>query len=249
MCRKKILLTGGAGFIGSHINQVLIESGYQTVIIDNLCNSRKITNTKAIFMPGDLRSSAFLTKVFTKYNFEAVIHLAAHIDVGESFLNPNKYYNHNVLGSINLLNFMLKHQVLKLIFSSSAAVYGHPQSSIITEQHPLKPISPYGKSKLIIENILEDLAISHSLKYCSLRYFNAAGGDPAGNLKNYQKKPSNLIPILIYAVKERIPQISIFGDDHSTKDGTCVRDYIHVHDLAIAHKKALEKDFVNHLNY
>ncbi len=239
MSRKQVLVTGGAGFIGSNVNKMLNEVGYTTVVFDNLSKGSPKAVIRGTFIQGDLLDSAALEALFSKNQFDAVIHFAAFTDVGESVTNPSIYYRNNLSGSLNLLEAMRRHQVDTLIFSSSAAVYGTPNSSKILENHPCNPINPYGESKLMVEKILHSYHQAYGLKYCSLRYFNAAGGDPAGELKNYKTKENNLIPIALRSLKNE-SVLTIFGTDYPTKDGTCIRDYIHVYDLGSAHISAMQ---------
>jgi UDP-glucose 4-epimerase len=236
---KKVLIVGGAGFIGSYVNKLLHVSGYQTVILDNLIAGSKESVTRGTFFEGDMGNPDLLDRLFLQHKIDAVMHFAAHIDHRESTANPSKYYRNNVMNTFNLLDAMIRHQVNTFIFSSSASVYGFPESDLITENHPCKPVSPYGASKYMVERILED----YSLRYCALRYFNAAGGDPEGEVKNFKKKEVNLIPLILRSLKKGDGSITVFGTDHNTRDGTCVRDYVHVHDLARAHITAMERLF------
>lgn len=231
---KRVLITGGAGFIGSHVNLMLNEAGFETFIFDNLSRGSPKAVIAGTLIEGDLLDEQALSQAFLSHKFDAVLHFAALIDVGESFEKPLSYYRNNVQGTLNLLHAMKNASVDKLIFSSTAALYGYPEEIPIKEDHPIHPINPYGRSKMMIEKILAD----SSFRYISLRYFNAAGGDPHGILKNYKKKESNLIPLVVRAAKEG-RTLSIYGEDYETKDGTCIRDYIHVYDLATAHLLAL----------
>lgn len=237
---KKVLVVGGAGFIGSHVNKMLHAQGIETVVYDNL----SVGNTKAVingdFIKGDITDEKSLETLFLKHRFDGVMHFAALIDVGESVLHPAKYYANNVSGTLKLLDAMLRHGVKQLIFSSSAAVYGAPQQQYLDESHSCLPINPYGQTKLMVESILHDYSQAYGLKFCSLRYFNAAGGDPEGKIKNYKKKEHNLIPVILRSLKDQTGPVTIFGTDYPTIDGTCIRDYIHVCDLGTAHIKALE---------
>lgn len=195
------------------------------------------------FIEGDIADASLLNDIFLRQPIHAVMHFAAYIDVGESVVNPAKYYLNNVVNALNLLNAMIKYDVKKLIFSSTAAVYGHPKEGLIDENHPCKPINPYGESKLMIEKILRDYDHAYGLRYCSLRYFNAAGGDSVGRIKNYQRSTSNLIPRILLSLKKGGNEAVIYGTDYHTLDGTCIRDYIHVEDLGSAHIAALEQLF------
>lgn len=240
MKKQVILIVGGAGFIGSHVNKMLHRKGYQTVVLDNLSRGHRETVRYGTFIEGDLAHSHILNHIFEMYSVQAVMHFAAYIDVGESVQHPAKYYLNNVAHTLNLLIAMVQHQVKTLIFSSSAAVYGHPLNSCIKEDHPCKPINPYGESKLIIENILRDFESAYNLKFCCLRYFNAAGGDPEGEIKNYQFQTPNLIPRILLSLKKEESSVTIYGTNYSTQDGTCIRDYIHLEDLGSAHIIAME---------
>lgn len=230
---QTILVTGGAGFIGSHVNLLLNEAGYNTLVFDNLSRGDARSVKGGLFIEGELDEVEI---VFKNHKIDAVIHFAALTDVGESVSNPLLYYKNNVIGTLRLLEAMQKAGTDKIIFSSSAAVYGIPKEIPITEKAPIAPINPYGKTKAMIESVLADLPI----KSISLRYFNAAGGDPHGILKNYKKKENNLIPLLIKGLKEGKP-LTVYGSDYDTLDGTCIRDYIHVSDLASAHLLALKR--------
>lgn len=240
MTKKTVLITGGAGFIGSHVNQKLHEANYQTIVLDNLCRGFREAVLNGIFIHGDLQDAALLHQIFSTYKIDAVMHFAAYIDVGESVQDPLKYYQNNVAGTLQLLQAMCRHQTKVSIFSSSAAVYGVPDKPSISESHPCQPINPYGRTKLYIEEILKDLSHSNAIKFTALRYFNAAGGDPQSKIKNFRQKEHNLIPKVLRCIQKNQP-IKIYGTDYPTPDGTCIRDYIHVNDLASAHIKAMEK--------
>lgn len=240
MNRNTILITGGAGFIGSHVNKMLKQAGYSTVVLDNLFHGSQETLTDTPFIKENIGSSKILDQLFTDYQFQAVMHFAAFIDVGESVVNPAKYYLNNVCNTLTLLNAMVKYEVKSLVFSSSAAIFGLPQHIPISENHPCQPINPYGESKLIIEKILRDFDQAYGLKSCCLRYFNAAGGDPEGKIKYHQTHITNLIPLILRQIKTGKGILTIFGTDYPTFDGTCVRDYIHIEDLGTAHIKSME---------
>lgn len=234
---RTILITGGAGFIGSHVNDMLNKGGHATVVLDNLSTGVREAVMQGTFIEGDIADTPLLDKIFTTYKIDVVMHFAASIDVGESITNPAKYFKNNLANTINLLNAMIRHKVNIFIFSSTAAVYGNPLNTLIDENHPCIPINPYGTSKLMVEQILFDFA-KHGLKYCALRYFNAAGGDPNGKIKNFKKIEHNLIPSIL-----RTSKVTIYGSDYDTPDGTCIRDYIHVTDLGAAHIAAMERLF------
>lgn len=240
MKQKIILVVGGAGYIGSHVNKMLNQAGYKTVVLDNLSKGDSRSVIKGTFVQGDMGKEEDLDKIFTTYPIDAVFHFAAFTDVGESVEHPYNYYKNNLCNTLNLLNAMLRYQIKTFIFSSTAAIFGEPQAKKIEEDHPCHPINPYGQSKLMVENILKDFDKAYGIKFCALRYFNAAGGDPDGELKNYQKKSNNLIPIVLNCIKNDKP-VTIFGTDYPTLDGTCIRDYIHIWDLGNAHITAMEE--------
>lgn len=234
----KILVTGNAGYIGSHTVKELMKSGYETIGIDNLVRGHRWA-AKGNFEVCDLQDREKLRKIFQTHSIDAVIHFAGFAYIPESFEKPLLYYKNNVGGSLNLLETMIDHGVENIIFSSSCAVYGIPEKIPISESHPRNPISPYGWSKLMIERILEDFQASYGLKYVSLRYFNAAGADPEGELGEVHDPETHLIPnVLNAALKGN--KVNIFGTDYPTPDGTCIRDYIHVSDLASAHVLSLK---------
>ena len=237
--KKKILVVGGAGFIGSHVTKFLERNGYQTVIFDNLSTGDARSIIQGEFVKGDLASKSDLQALFETYSFEAVLHLAAHIEVGESVKDPLKYYRNNVANSLNLFETMIRYHVKNLIFSSTAAVYGDPIFTPMTEEHPCLPINPYGRTKLMIESILQDLHKGYEFNYIALRYFNAAGGDSELIIKNYQTAQANIIPRIFKSLADQTP-LTVYGSDYPTRDGTCIRDYIHLEDLASAHVKAME---------
>ena len=238
---QNILIVGGAGYIGSHINKMLHKAGYRTVILDNLSNGNKKTVKYGEFIEGDLGDKQLLDRIFKEYPIKAVMHFAAFIDVGESISHPIKYYQNNVTNTLSLLETMIKNACMTFIFSSTAAIFGHPHSLPMTEEHPCHPINPYGETKWMIEKILRSCDTAYGLKSCCLRYFNAAGGDPEGEINNYQKQSTNLIPLLLKNLKSGTGALTVFGSDYPTKDGTCIRDYIHIDDLGTAHIKGLEQ--------
>ncbi len=236
-----ILVTGGAGFIGSQVNKQLHKAGYSTVVLDNLSRGHRKAVVHGTFIQGDIKDIPLLKQLFKKFSIDVVMHFAAFIDVGESVKSPLKYYENNVVNTLILLEAMVESNVKKLIFSSSAAIFGHPQALPINETHPTHPINPYGRTKLMIEEILQDMDRAYELKSCCLRYFNAAGGDPEGEIKNHKPQESNLIPLALRSLKDPKKALTIFGSDYPTPDGTCVRDYIHVYDLAQAHIAAMQR--------
>ncbi|MGC8746926.1 MAG: UDP-glucose 4-epimerase GalE, partial [Candidatus Saccharicenans sp.] len=239
----KVLVTGGAGYIGSHTVKELIKKGYEIIIFDNLSTGRKELVKGGQLIEGDLQSRESIKALFRSHSIQAVLHFAALMQVGESFLDPQKYYRHNLLTTLNLLEAMLEAGVKYFVFSSSAAVYGEPQYLPIDENHPLTPINPYGATKFMVERILEDYGRAYNLRYISLRYFNAAGADPDGQLGEMHEPETHLIPCLLLYWLGKKSDFQVFGNDFPTPDGTAIRDYIHVTDLARAHLLALEKLF------
>lgn len=238
---KKILVVGGAGYIGSHTLRHLVHKGYGCVALDNLsCGHKEAVDDVPLEM-ADLLDKSSLKNVFDKYDINAVIHFAAFSLVGESVSNPQKYYQNNVCGTLNLLDVMLEHNVKKIVFSSTCATYGNPQYLPMDEKHPQNPINPYGQTKLVIEKIFGDYASAYGLKYIALRYFNAAGASTDAKIGESHNPESHLIPLVLKAIKGERECVKIFGNDYDTPDGTCLRDYIHVDDLAEAHRLALEK--------
>jgi len=235
-----ILVTGGAGYIGSHTIKQLLKRGYDVVAYDNLSEGHRELVLCDEFVEADLADLNALRETFERYPIEAVMHFAALTQVGESVEDPEKYYQNNVTGGLNLLRAMREHDVKPFIFSSSAAVYGDPTEIPIKEDHPKRPKSPYGQTKLIFEQILEDYSRAYGIKYIALRYFNAAGSDPEGQIGEWHNPETHLIPIVLEAALEKRDHVEIFGTDYETKDGTCIRDFIHVDDLAAAHILALE---------
>lgn len=240
MSKGSILVTGGAGFIGSIANKKLAEAGYETVVLDNLSHGDRRAVTQGTFIQGDIADTSLLNRIFQEHRFRAVFHFAALIDVGESVLRPMIYYQNNIFGTLNLLKVMAGHGVKQFIFSSSAAVYGIPKDIPVKETTRCEPINPYGETKLKIEEILKELDEQLKFRSCSLRYFNAAGGDHTGKIANYKAKESNLIPVALRTLLNPSKKVTIYGTDYATPDSTCVRDYIHVDDLVDAHLLALD---------
>ncbi len=236
----KILLVGGAGYIGSHMLKILLGEGHQVITFDNLSSGHRDAVLGGEFIQGDLADSAALDQVFSQHQPEAVMHFASYIQVGESVKRPDIYYQNNVANTLNLLNVMLKYDVKKFIFSSTAAIFGEPNAAPIDERHPKQPVNPYGKSKWIIEQVLADYDLAFGLKSICLRYFNAAGADPEGQLGERHEPETHLIPLLLQVASGRKSDIHVFGRDYDTEDGTCIRDYIHVVDLCKAHLLALQ---------
>jgi len=244
MKKQVILVTGGAGFIGSHVNKMLNRKGYRTVVLDNLSRGHREAVPYGNFIEGDLADSDVLNHIFETYSISAVMHFAAYIDVGESVKEPIKYYLNNVSYTLNLLMAMMRYRVKTLIFSSSAAVYGLPLAIPIKEEYPCNAMNPYGESKWMVEKILQNFEVAYGLKFCSFRYFNAAGGDPEGEIKNLQEHSSNLIPLILLSLKKKEGFVTIYGTDYPTPDGTCIRDYVHIEDLGTAHMTAMEQLFM-----
>ncbi len=241
--KGKILVTGGCGYIGSHTVKVLQDLGYEVVVFDNLSTGRKEAVRGDELIVGDLKDAKTLDQVFAENKFDAVIHFAASIDAEESVNNPSKYFRNNVINGLNLLNTMIKHSVSKIVFSSTAAVYGDTLEFPITESTRCKPINPYGESKLMFEKILRWYSKGHGIHSVSLRYFNAAGAWPDASLglNHVGGGESHLIPRILKVALGETPEVKIFGQDYPTPDGTCIRDYVHVLDLAEAHVTALQK--------
>ncbi|MBT7524734.1 MAG: UDP-glucose 4-epimerase GalE [Candidatus Marinimicrobia bacterium] len=241
----RVLVTGGAGYIGSHVVLELCDKGYEVVVLDNLSSGNKsAVDKRAKFINGSTLNISDIELGLEKV--EAVIHLAAFKAAGESMLDPIKYSQNNILGSINLLNAIIKHKINSFVFSSTAAVYGYPEYLPLDENHPLEPINYYGFTKLEIEKILQWYSELKGLKFAALRYFNAAGYDINGRLNFLEKNPANLIPTTMEVASGMRNKMHVFGNDYNTHDGTGLRDYIHVSDLAEAHLKAL--DFLNNNN-
>ncbi len=235
-----ILVTGGAGYIGSHAVRALKKSGFETLVLDNLIYGHADFVQPDELLKGDLEDRQFLDQVFQNHSIEAVLHFAAYAYVGESVANPSKYYHNNVGCTLNLLDTMVKYHVRHFIFSSTCATYGEPLSIPIDENHPLRPINPYGRTKFMVEQILDDYDKAYYIKSVRLRYFNAAGADPEGGIGEDHTPETHLIPLIFSVAINQLPHISIFGTDYPTHDGTCIRDYIHVTDLADAHVLGLQ---------
>ena len=235
----RVLVTGGAGYIGSVVTQELIRSRHKVVAYDNLSNGyRAAVPVEAEFVQGDIADEKKLDRILNSFSIEAVMHLAASIEAGESMKTPERYFRNNSANTLNLLEVMLRQGIKRLVFSSTAALYGNPASIPIREEDPLRPTNVYGESKLLVEQMLAWFHKIHGLRYASLRYFNASGA--AGELGEAHKPESHLIPLILQVASGKRESISIFGTDYPTPDGTCIRDYIHVSDLASAHLLALE---------
>lgn len=241
MKNTTILVVGGAGYIGSHMVKRLLSAGCDVVTFDNLSAGHRDAVLGGEFVLGDLASSEQLKAVLESRPFDGVMHFASFIQVGESVRDPAKYYANNVTNTLNLLDAMIAADVKRFIFSSSAAVYGEPIRVPIDEEHPKNPLNPYGRSKWIVEQALQDYDRAYGLKSISLRYFNAAGADPEGLLGERHEPETHLIPLVLQAAAGKRASIQVFGKDYDTPDGTCVRDYVHVTDLCEAHWLALQK--------
>lgn len=240
---KTILVTGGAGYIGSHAVLALQRRGYNVIILDNLIYGHRDLANKVLqaeLVVGDISDRPLLDRLFATRKIDAVMHFAAYAYVGESVTNPSKYYRNNVVGTLTLLEAMLAADIKKLVFSSTCATYGIPQATPITEDYPQHPINPYGATKLVIERMLAEFGEAYELDSVIFRYFNAAGADPSGLLGEDHTPETHLIPLVVLTALGKRESISIFGTDYPTRDGTCIRDYIHVSDLAQAHVLGLE---------
>lgn len=245
---KNILVIGGAGYIGSHMVRMLANQGYNPVVFDNLSKGHREAVANYPFELGDLGDKARLTEVFKKYGIEAVMHFAAFAEVGESVKEPSKYYHNNVAKVLDLLDALVENDIKYFVFSSTAATFGEPVRPKIDESHPQNPINPYGNTKLMVEKILADFDTAYGLKATALRYFNASGADDSGEIGESHNPETHLIPIVLQAAAGKRASIKMFGTDYPTPDGTCVRDYVHVNDLARAHILALEKMFKDNVS-
>ena len=240
MASSKIFVIGGAGYIGAHTVKELVKSGYNPIVIDNFSTGHRSFCKFGEYCDLDITNKDALKEVFEKHKPAAVIHFAAHTNVGESVIDPKKYYDNNIVGTLNLLGVMLEQNIKSLVFSSSCAVYGVPQIIPISEKEKKDPINPYGFTKYVVERALEDYGAAYGIRSVCLRYFNAAGADPAGEIGELHDPETHLIPLILESAAELRKDFTIFGDDHPTPDGTCIRDYVHVLDLATAHVAALK---------
>lgn len=247
-----ILITGGAGYIGSHCVKEFLNINYDCVILDDLSEGHSEAVLTDNFCKVNLLNKSDVEAVFDKYKIDAVIHFASNCYVGESVTNPSKYYRNNIISTLNLLDTMIERTVKNIVFSSSCATYGLPQYVPIDENHPQAPVNPYGMTKFFIEKILKDYDTAYGLKYIALRYFNAAGASSDCSIGESHSPETHLIPLILQVAKGERESIKVFGSDYDTPDGTCIRDYIHVEDLANAHRLAVEKllnggnsDFIN----
>ena len=235
----KLLVVGGAGYIGSHMVKLLLGAGHEVVVLDNLSSGHRSSLVGGVFVQGDLANPTVLERLFLAHRFDAVFHFASFIEVGESVSNPAKYYRNNFTNTLNLIDAMIRANVKRLVFSSSAAIFGEPEHTPIKEDHKCDPTNAYGRSKLMVEQALQDYDRAYEFKSICLRYFNAAGADPMGEIGERHDPETHLIPILLQVASGRRRQVKIFGRDYDTPDGTCIRDYIHVQDLCHAHLQAL----------
>ena len=233
--QRNVLIVGGAGYIGSHMVRCVQRAGYTPIVLDNLVTGHADAVGSAKLIIGDIHDSVLLGQLFEKYAFAAVMHFASFIQVNESVSDPSRYYHNNVSGSLNLLTAMLAANVKNFIFSSSASVYGEPQYIPMDEAHPIAPVNPYGRSKSMVEQMLQDFSRTYAMKYAVLRYFNASGADLHAGLTERHHPETHLIPLVLQVAKGQLHSLSIYGDDYPTFDGTCVRDYIHVADICDAH--------------
>jgi UDP-arabinose 4-epimerase len=238
--RARVLVTGGAGYIGSHTAKLLNQKGVEPVVYDNLSTGNRSAVRWGPFIEGDILDTERLEQTIARFEPDAVIHFAASAYVGESVEDPAKYYRNNVAGTLSLLNACRNAKLDKVIVSSSCATYGVPAALPIQEATPQHPINPYGRTKLIAEHMLSDFAAAYGLRYVALRYFNACGADPDGELSERHDPETHLVPRALLAAGGKIPSLAVFGDDYETPDGTCIRDYIHVTDLAHGHVLALD---------
>lgn len=238
----KILVCGGAGYIGSHVVRALVEKDYEVVVLDNFSTGHRGAVSKAALIEsGDIRDKAFLDQLFTTYSIDCVMHFCANSLVGESMNEPLKYYHNNVYGTLCLLETMVAHEVKNFVFSSTAAVYGEPEESPITEDSNKNPTNTYGETKLAVEKMLKWMDVAYGLKSMVFRYFNAAGAHSSGEIGEDHNPETHLVPLILKTALGQREQISIFGEDYPTPDGSCIRDYIHVMDIASAHILGMEK--------
>jgi len=235
-----VLVVGGAGYIGAHMVNALLKTKTGVITLDNLSTGHRELHPGGLFIEGNLGDPKLLDDIFTTQRIDAVMHFAAYSLVGESVTDPLKYYRNNLAATTELLDAMKRHNINRFIFSSTAAVYGEPTQAPISEDHPCNPTNPYGATKLAVERMLRDCDVAHGLKFISLRYFNAAGADESGKLGEKHEPETHLIPLILKVAAGEREHIKIFGTDYPTPDGTCIRDYIHVSDLAQAHLLALD---------
>jgi len=237
-----VLITGGAGYIGSHTAKIMARAGHTPIVLDNMTFGHEWAAKWGPLEKGDLSDTAFLADVFKRHKIDAVVHFAANAFVGESMTNPKKYFRNNTVNTLNLLDAMVDANVKEIVFSSTCATYGDPHYMPLDELHPQNPVNPYGESKFFVERMLHWYAAAYGIRFAALRYFNAAGADPEGEIGEDHTPETHLIPLVIEVALGKRPHIGVFGTDYPTHDGTAIRDYIHVNDLADAHVRAL-----NHL--
>jgi UDP-glucose 4-epimerase len=237
----RILVVGGAGYVGSHMTKMLLDEGHTAVVVDNLSSGFRDAIPARVLVKADISHRILLDSLFSARRFDGVMHFASHIQVGESVEHPSKYYWNNVANTLNLLDAMVKHGVTRIVFSSTAAIFGDPNYVPIDEDHRKVPLSPYGRSKLMVEQVLSDYERAYGLRHTCLRYFNAAGADPSGRLGERHEPETHLIPLVLRVAAGRMSSIGLFGTDYATPDGTCIRDYVHVNDLCRAHLLAMQR--------
>ena len=237
---KNILVLGGAGYIGSHCCKMLKTQGYSPIVLDDLSRGFEKNVKFGPFYKGDIADKKLLIKIFKTHSIDAVMHFAAYAYVGESVHSPDIYYKNNLVKTISLLDTMIEYGINKIIFSSTCATYGVPDSDIIDETQRQNPINPYGRSKFMVERVLEDYKMAYDLNFVAFRYFNAAGCDPESEIGEDHNPETHLIPLILDAAIDSKKSITVFGTDYDTPDGTCIRDYIHVNDLSDAHIKGLD---------
>jgi UDP-glucose 4-epimerase len=237
---SKYLVVGGAGYIGSHMVKTLFQAGHEVVTLDDLSTGYRDAVTGGEFIQGSLADAQLLDTVFASSHFDAVLHFASFIQVGESVTQPAKYYANNVVNTLNLMNSMVRYGVNNFVFSSTAAIFGEPQYVPIDEKHAIKPINPYGVSKAMVEQMLQDYDRAYGLKSVCLRYFNACGADPQAELGERHQPETHLIPLALQTLSGKRDSLTLFGRDYATPDGTCIRDYVHIVDLCQAHLLALD---------
>lgn len=236
---RKILVTGGCGYIGSHMVKALVQANVEVIVLDDLSSGHLNSIIDSELIIGNIGDTNLLNQVFSTHTFDSVIHFASLIQVGESIVHPSRYYENNVCKTLTLMNAMVHHKVKHMVFSSTAAVFGDPVYVPIDEKHPCQPINAYGRTKLVVEGILKDFDRAYDLKSVALRYFNAAGADPLSRIGEHHEPETHLIPLAIGAAMGRRASLRVFGADYDTHDGTCIRDYVHVDDLAAAHMAAV----------
>lgn len=237
----RILVVGGAGYVGSHMTKMLLDEGHEAVVVDNLSSGFRDAVPARTLVKADICHRVLIDSLLSARRFDGVMHFASCIQVGESVAHPSKYYWNNVANTLNLLDAMVRHGVSRIVFSSTAAIFGEPNYVPIDEDHRKAPVSPYGRTKWMVEQVLADYERAYGLRHSCLRYFNAAGADPSGRLGERHEPETHLIPLVLRAAAGQLPSIGIFGTDYETPDGTCIRDYVHVNDLCRAHLLAMQR--------